>query len=336
MGIGIIATGSWLPERVVTNEQVCALVPDATPDWIASRAGIHARRWATATDATSDLASRAATAALRAAGLAAGDIDYLIVATSTGDSPQPPTACLVQDATGARNAACFDVNAVCSGFVFALHVAWSLLTANCGTHALVIGADLYSRSLNLSDRRTAVLLGDGAGAVIIGEVPGRTGMIGASLSSYGDASDLIGVAAGGSRLPASASTVAEGRHYFAMNGRGVRDFVLHNVPPLIDKLLSTTGTERADIDCFIPHQANGFLIGDLAARCGLEHAHRHQVVGKYGNLGSASVPVTLDDAVRAGKVAAGDLVLLAGFGGGMTAGACLLRWTGRTGKDLTG
>jgi 3-oxoacyl-[acyl-carrier-protein] synthase-3 len=326
MSVGIIGTGAWLPQREVTNEHVHALVPDAPPEWIVRKTGIHTRRYAAPDEATSDLASRAADQALRGAGLAAGSVDYLLVSTSTGDFPQPPTACLVQDKIGARNAACFDVNAVCSGFIYAVEVARSLVMANPGTHALVIGADLYSRFLDYSDRRTAVLLGDGAGAVLVGEVAEPYGIISAHLSSYGDASELIKIEAGGSRLPASARTVAEGRHCFTMQGRGVRDFVFDNVPALIGKLLASAGTTAADVDCFIPHQANGVLIGELAVRCGLEHAHRYQVVGKYGNLGSASIPVTLHDAIRHGAITAGDLVLLAGFGGGMTAGACLLRW----------
>lgn len=326
MTIGIIATGAWVPDREVTNEQVHALVPDASPEWIAGRAGIHTRRWAAPGEATSDLATRAARQALQAAGLPAGSIDYLLVSTSTADFPQPPTACLVQDKLGARNAACFDVNAVCSGFIYAVEVARAMVMANPGARALVIGADIYSRFLNFADRRTAVLLGDGAGAVVVGDVAEPYGFIAAHLASYGEASDLIRIEAGGSRLPASAQTVAEGRHYFTMQGRGVRDFVFDNVPVLIGKLLASAGITTADVDCFIPHQANGLLIGELAARCGLEHAHRHQVVSKYGNLGSASVPVTLHDAIRHGRIGTGDLVLLAGFGGGMTAGACLLRW----------
>jgi len=340
MSVGIIATGAWVPEREVTNEHVHALVPDADPEWIARKAGIHTRRWAAPDEATSDLASRAAGQALRAAGLPAGSVDYLLVSTSTADFPQPPTACLVQDKLGARNAACFDVNAVCSGFIYAVEIARAMVVANPGTRALVIGADIYSRFLNFSDRRTAVLLGDGAGAVIVGDVAEPYGIIGAHLSSYGDASDLIRIEAGGSRLPASAKTVAEGRHYFTMQGRGVRDFVFDNVPVLLGKLLASAGITTADVDCFIPHQANGMLIGELAVRCGLEHAHRHQVVSKYGNLGSASIPVTLHDAIRHGCVATGDLVLLAGFGGGMTAGACLLRWAPAPGAgddpDATG
>jgi acetoacetyl-CoA synthase len=327
MAIGILGTGAYVPERVVTNEEICALAPDATPDWILSRTGIVTRRYAAADQATSDLAARAAVRALEAAGVAAGDVDYVLVSTSTGDSPQPPTACLVQDLIGARNAACLDINVVCSGFVYGLEIARGLLTANPGTRALVIGADVYSRCLDYTDRRTCVLLGDGAGAVLAGEVPGPYGLGEIGLSSYGDARELIGVAAGGSRRPASAETVALGQHFFTMRGRDVRDFVLDNIPPLVDKLLSRAGLGPGDIGCFVPHQANGKLIGELAERCGLGAVPMARVVERYGNLGSASVPVALDDAVRSGVITGGDAVLLAGFGGGMAAGVGLVRWS---------
>jgi 3-oxoacyl-[acyl-carrier-protein] synthase-3 len=315
---------------VVTNEEICTLVPDATPDWILSRTDIATRRWADPDEATSDLAARAAVRALAAAGADAAGVDYLIVSTSTGDSPQPPTACLVQDLIGARNAACLDINVVCSGFVYGLEIARGLLALSPGTRALVIGADVYSRCLDFRDRRTSVLLGDGAGAVLAGEVPEPYGLRDIHLSSYGDARELIGVAAGGSRLPASASTVARGQHFFTMQGRGVRDFVLDNIPPLVDKLLSRTGLGPDDVACFVPHQANGALIGELAGRCGLGGTRLARIVEKYGNLGSASVPVALDDAVRGGAVHRGDAVLLAAFGGGMAAGVGLVRWSGTT------
>ena len=326
MGISIIATGGYVPERVVTNEELCTIVEDATPEWILNRAGIASRRYAAPEQATSDLAAIAAARALAVSGLAAADIDYLIVATSTGDSPAPPTSCFVQDQIAARNAACFDVNAVCSGFVFGLEIARSLVSANPGTHALVVGADLYSRFLDYRDRRTSVLFGDGAGAVIVAEVPGELGILDTYLSSYGDAHELIKLEGGGSRFPPSAASIAEGRHYVTMRGRDVRDFVLDNVPALVDKVLSRAGVAREDVDCFIPHQANGVLIDELAARCGLEGAHNHRIVRTFGNLGSASLPVALDEGVRSARIWPGDLVLMAAFGAGMAAGVCLMRW----------
>jgi 3-oxoacyl-[acyl-carrier-protein] synthase-3 len=321
-----------MPEWTVTNEDIARRVPGTTADQIVRKTDIRTRRFAQAGDATSDLAARAAARALEHAGLSADRVDYLIVATSTGDHPQPPTACLVQDRLGAYGAACFDINAVCAGFVHAVVLARSLVATRPGSHALVVGADLYSRILDFDDRRTAVLFGDGAGAAVVGAVPPSRGIVDFDLASRGDAHDLIRVEAGGSRQPASAKTLAGGGHYFRMKGRDVTDVVLHEVPPFVDKLLSRAGTTADEVTHIVPHQANGVLLAQLVDRCGLAGARTHRTVEKYGNVGSASVPVTLDEANRAGLLADGDLVLLLGFGGGMSMGACLLRWATPVGK----
>jgi 3-oxoacyl-(acyl-carrier-protein) synthase III len=327
VAIGIVSTGSYVPERIVTNDDIAALVPDVTPEWILRKTAIETRRWAAADEATSDLAAHAARRALAHIGFPVERIDYLIVSTSTGDFPQPPTATLVQNLIDATGAACLDINAVCAGFVYGLELARGLVTARPGSFALVIGADVYSRILNFDDRRTSVLLGDGAAAAIVGEVPDGRGFLDVDLRSDGEAQDLIKVAAGGSRTPTTLETVANGGHYFTMQGRGVRDFVMDNVPPMLEKQLARVGVTVDDVDCFVPHQANGVLLGELAERCGLAGTYTHRVVEKYGNVGSASVPVALDDAVRSGRITDGSLVLLTGFGGGMSMGSCLLRWS---------
>ncbi len=324
--IGVLGTGSCVPDRVVTNEEIANLVTDATPEWILRKTGISARRWALPGEATSDLAAVAATRALEQAGVPADRVTHLILSTSTGDFPQPPTACLVQDLIGAHGAACVDVNAVCAGFVYALDLARSVVATRPGAIVLVIGADVYSRILDLDDRRTAVLMGDGAGAAVVGEVP-EAGIIDVDLISFGEAHDLIKVAAGGSRAPATTATVTAGLHHFTMRGRDVRDFVMYNLPPVLDKLVTKAGLTQADVACFVPHQANAVLLRELADRCGLRDSQLHVTADRYGNLGSASVPVALDDAVRSGRINTGDLVLLAGFGGGMSVGTALLRWT---------
>jgi 3-oxoacyl-[acyl-carrier-protein] synthase-3 len=315
-----------MPEWVVTNAELAQRVPGTTAEAITSKTDIRARRFAAGTQATSDLAAAAANRALDGAGLSVDRIDYLIVSTSTGDHPQPPTSCLVQDLVGAYGAACFDVNAVCAGFVHGLVLAQSLVATRPGAHALVVGADLYSRILDFDDRRTAVLFGDGAGAAVVGEVSDDRGFDGYDLATRGDRHDLIWVDAGGSRRPASHKTLAEGGHFFRMKGRDVTDIVLHEVPPFVDKLLARAGMTAADVDHVVPHQANGRLLTQLVERCGLAGATTHRTVEKYGNVGCASVPVTLDEANRAGLLADGDLVLLLGFGGGMSMGASLLRW----------
>ena len=323
--IGALGTGSYLPARVVSNEELAGPA-GVTAEWIVRETQSRFRRVAAPDEATSDLAARASAAALEDAGLDAADLDYIVLATSTPDSPQPPSAALVQSALGATRAACFDLNAVCSGFVFALAAAHGLLNSRPDGIALVVAADVYSRTLNPADRRTAVLFGDGAGAVVIGPVPAGYGIAGFGLHSRGYAHELIGVPAGGSRLPASHETVDGGEHFFTMQGRAVAEFVLDQVPPALHQVLRHAGVAAGLVDHFVPHQPNGNLLDGLVAKAGLDRAITHRTLEAYGNVGSASVPVTLDAAHRAGAFADGDLVLLAGFGGGMAIGTCLVRW----------
>ncbi|MFG2130599.1 3-oxoacyl-ACP synthase III family protein [Streptomyces sp. NPDC048751] len=324
--IGILATGSYLPSTVVTNEEI-ARGAGVTDEWIVRKTGIRERRRADDRDATSDLAARAARAALEQAGVRAEDVAYIVLATSTPDHPQPATASIVQHLIGAVNAAAFDINAVCSGFVYALTVGERLLRASGeGRYALVIGADIYSRILDYSDRKTAILFGDGAGAVLLGGVPDTCGIRETSLLTRGDQYRLISVPAGGSRLPATEHTVEEGAHYFRMDGRGVRSFVQENLPEALHELLDRAGVSRDHVQHFVPHQANGVMLGEVWPALGLPAATMHLALERYGNTGSASVPVTLDIAHRRGEFADGDTVLMAGFGGGMTVGAILTQW----------
>jgi 3-oxoacyl-[acyl-carrier-protein] synthase-3 len=326
MAVGILGTGSYLPAQVVTNADLAERVPGADPDWIARKTLIRQRRFASPEQAASDLAALAARKALRDARLEPDDIDFLIVSTSTGDMPQPPTSTLVQRAIGAERAACFDINVVCAGFIFALSIAESLIAVNPLAKVLVIATDVYSRILDFTDRRTAVLFGDGAGAAVVGAVPQGYGVLERELVSRGDAASLIHVAAGGSRMPASPFTVTSGAHYFKMDGRGVRDFVNEEVPPALEMLLKRAGVTAEQVQHFVPHQANGMMLRELVVAAGLEQAITHLTLDRYGNVGSASVPVTLDEANRSAALRDGDLVLLAGFGGGMSVGASLLRW----------
>ncbi|WP_367819505.1 3-oxoacyl-ACP synthase III family protein [Streptomyces sp. LMG1-1-1.1] len=330
--VTVLGTGSYLPERVVTNEDIVARVPNTSAEWIESRTGIVQRRYAAPDEAASDLAVRAARAALDQAGLASDRIDFVIVSTTTGDAPIPATSSLVQRALGAHRAACFDINIACTGFVTALAVARAFVALRPETKALVIGTDVYTRFVDFEDRATSVLFGDGAGAAVVGALPGaRTGaergFLDIELVGRGDAHELIGMEAGGSRRPASAETVADGGHLLRMQGRGVKDFVLDNVPGILADLLKRCGHEATDVHHFVPHQANGRLVTELAAASGLDGAHTHLPLRHSGNIGSASVPVALDEANRSGALRDGDLVLLAGFGAGMAVGAGLLRWS---------
>ena len=327
--IGILSTGSYLPERIVPNSEIAGAA-GVTPEWIERKTGIRERRRAAPGQATSNLAAVAADRALIAAGLTASQIDYIVVATSTPDHPQPATASIVQHLIGARAAAAVDVNAVCSGFVYALAMAQGLLHG--GGRALVIGADIYSRILDYRDRRTAVLFGDGAGAVVLGPVPtggtGETGgLVRTALRGHGDAHGLIRVQAGGSRTPASEQTVRDGDHFFRMDGRGVRDFVNSQVPGAVSGLLRESSLSASDVRHLVPHQANGVMLRDLQSTLDLPRAALHLTVDRFANTGAASIPVTLDAAHRTGALDEGDLVLLAGFGGGMNIGVTLCRWT---------
>jgi acetoacetyl-CoA synthase len=323
---GIVATGSYLPRRVVTNDEIAARL-DVTPEWIERKTHIRSRRFAAPEEAASDLAVRAARAALENSGIPLERLGYLVVATSTGDHPQPPTSYLVQHALGAHDIACFDINVVCSGFVYGLQLARGLLALHPDRLAMVIGVDVYSRVLDFTDRRTAVLFADGAGAAILGAVPDPYGVVDVDLISRGDAHELIRVEAGGSRRPASTETLAEGAHFFRMNGRAVRDFVNENLPTALRDLVKRSGVTLDQVDHFVPHQANGVMLNEIVETTGLTNATTHRTVERFGNVGSASLPVTLDHANTTNQLRDGDLVLLSGFGGGMSIGSALLRWT---------
>ena len=334
MQFGIIGTGSHLPRQVVTNEELAVRLP-VSAAWIAERTGVHERRIAAPDQATSDLAVRAAEQALEAAGICPEWLDYVVVGTSTPDHPQPATAALVQAELAATYAAAFDVNAVCTSFVYALDVARGLLTADSGArYALVIGADTYSRQLDYSDHRTCVLFGDGAGAVVLGPVGADEGMLSSRLLTDGRLRDLVKVEGGGSRRPLTADGLEAGEHLFTMRGREVRRYVEETVPELVGELLKEAKLELADIDLVVPHQANGVLVRSCFEAMEYPLDRVHMTCSSYGNTAAASVPVTLDDAVRTRGIGSGARVLLLGIGGGMSAGASLHRWvgTGRAGQ----
>ncbi|MEU5689484.1 3-oxoacyl-ACP synthase III family protein [Streptomyces venezuelae] len=323
-GIAVLGTGAYVPERIVTSDEVGAPA-GVDGDWIIRKTKIRERRWAAPGQATSDLAVAAGRRALAAAGLTPGDLTLIVVATSTPDRPQPPTAAYVQQQLGAVGAAAFDVNAVCSGSVFALSVAQSML-AQQGGRALVIGADVYSRILDPADRRTVVLFGDGAGALVLGSDSPGPRVRHVALHSFGDLSGLIEVPAGGSRRPADPAALEAGLQYFTMQGREVRRFVVEQLPQLTKEFLHEAGVAAEDIAHFVPHQANGVMLDTGLEDLVLPNATTHLTLEHYGNTGSASVPITLDAAVGRGAFRPGDLVLLAGFGGGMSAGFALLEW----------
>ncbi|WP_250282035.1 MULTISPECIES: 3-oxoacyl-ACP synthase III family protein [unclassified Frankia] len=324
--IGVLGTGSYLPEAARDNDEIARRY-GVDNNWIIRKTGIAERRIAAPTEATSDLATAAGQRALEAAGVDAADLDLVVVATSSPDQPQPATACIVQANLGASHAAAFDMNAVCTGFVYATAAVAAMMRGTPGMHrALVIGADTYSRILNDQDRSTSVLFGDGAGAVVLGPVPSGYGVLASDLNADGRLADLVTVPAGGSRQPVSPEALASRKHLFHMNGREVRQFVWQVVPAAVLAILAATDTTVADLDLVVPHQANGVLVRDCLASLDFDEDRVHYTVDRYGNTGAASVAVTLDDAVRAGRLDDGSTVLLLGFGGGMTWGSVLLRW----------
>lgn len=328
----ILGTGSYVPATEVTNEEIACRF-DVTEDWILRKTRVRSRRHAAAGEAASDLAVRAAREALADANTAPEGIVHVIVATTTPDSPLPPTACLVQAAIGADRASAFDINVGCSGFAHALAIADALLWARPGGHALVIGADIWSRFTDPADRSTAVLLADAAGAVVLGPGPGLGRVVDSELRSRGADAGMLTIRGGGSRYPATHQTVEEHDHYLRMEGREVTGFVRSEVPRLVHRLLVRAGIEIGDVAHLVPHQANGVLLETLRADLGLEGADLHTTVESFGNSGAASLPVTLDHAHRAGAMKEEDLVLLAGFGGGMAVGANLVRWHGRSSDE---
>ncbi|QKW10551.1 ketoacyl-ACP synthase III [Streptomyces sp. NA04227] len=321
---GILGLGTYVPPRIVTNNEAGANA-GIDDEWITRKTAIRQRRWAEPHQATSDLATHAAHTALTNAHITPDQLTTIVVATSTPDRPQPPTAAYVQHQLRATNAAAFDINAVCSGEIFALSTIHGALTHR-GGHALLIGADLYSRILNPTDPKTICLFGDGAGAMIISHNTPHAHLRHLALHTFGELAHLIEVPAGGSRLPTNNHTLQTGSQYFTMNGRQVRQFVEEKLPQLTKQFLHEAGVTPDDIHHFIPHQANGIMLETVFTHLALTHATMHQTLTHYGNTGAASIPITLDKATRENAFKPGDLILLAGFGGGMSAGFALLEW----------
>lgn len=326
MSTAILGTGSYLPEAVLTSADLGQRL-GVGRQWIVDKTRIMERRVAAADEATSDLATRAAQEALTAAGLTAADLDLIVVATSTPDYPIPSTACIVQGNLGAARAAAFDVDAVCTGFVYALVSTHAMLVADALPRtALVIGADTYSRILDYEDPKTCILFGDGAGAVVMGKVPDGRGLMASTLGADGTTSHYVRIPGGGSRRPATSDTVAGRDHYFKMLGREVRALAGEIMPEIVRELLKSAELDLDAVNLVVPHQANGTMLEDLADVLGLAPGVMHLTIQRYGNTGAASVPITLDDAVRTGRLNRDDILFLVAFGGGMTWGGAALRW----------
>ncbi|MCM3131941.1 ketoacyl-ACP synthase III [Paenibacillus polysaccharolyticus] len=323
--VGIIGTGKYVPEKILTNSDLEKMV-DTNDEWIVSRTGIKERHIAAPDQATSDLAFEAAIKALESAGMTGSDLDLIIVATITPDSSFPSTACILQDKLGAKGAAAFDLSAACSGFVYGLATATSFIQSGMYNNALVIGADCLSRITDYTDRNTCVLFGDGAGAVVVGEVPEGRGFKAFDLGAEGAGGSLLQIEGGGSRLPASAETVENKKHYIYMNGREVFKFAVRVMGTATIEVLRKAGMDRTDVDLFVPHQANVRIIQSAMQRLELPEEKVVVNVDKYANTSAASIPLALVEAAEEGRMKAGDTVLMVGFGGGLTWGASVLVW----------
>lgn len=323
--VGIIGTGKYVPEKILTNSDLEKIV-ETNDEWIVSRTGIRERHIAAPHEATSDLAYEAARKALESANMKAEDLDLIIVATVTPDSSFPSTACILQDKLGAKGAAAFDLSAACSGFVYSLATAVGFIQNGMYNNALIIGADTLSRITDYTDRNTCVLFGDGAGAVIIGEVPEGRGFQSFDLGAEGSGGNLLKLEAGGSRLPASQQTVEDKKHFIYMNGREVFKFAVRVMGSATERVLTKAGLGKEDIDLFVPHQANIRIIQSAMQRLDLPPEKCVINVDKYANTSAASIPLALVEAAEEGRMKEGDTVLMVGFGGGLTWGASVLIW----------
>lgn len=323
--VGIIGTGKYVPEKILTNSDLEKIV-ETNDEWIVSRTGIRERHIAAPHEATSDLAYEAALKALESAGMKAEDLDLIIIATVTPDSSFPSTACILQDKLGAKGAAAFDLSAACSGFVYSLATATGFIQNGMYNNALIIGADTLSRITDYTDRNTCVLFGDGAGAVILGEVPEGRGFQSFDLGAEGSSGSLLKMEAGGSRMPASQQTIDDKKHFIYMNGREVFKFAVRVMGTATERVLTKAGLTKEDIDLFVPHQANIRIIQSAMQRLDLPEDKCVINVDRYANTSAASIPLALVEAAEEGRMKEGDTVLMVGFGGGLTWGASVLKW----------
>jgi 3-oxoacyl-[acyl-carrier-protein] synthase-3 len=314
----IVGTGGYLPEKVLSNRDL-ELAVDTTDEWIYTRTGIRQRHIAADGEKTSDLALEASRSALRAAGITAGDLDLIVVATTTPDMVFPSTACLLQAKLGVRNCPAFDVQAVCSGFVYGLSTADSFMRSGQYRNALVVGAEIYSRILDWSDRSTCVLFGDGAGAVVLrrDSTPGIMSSHLHADGSYANQLSVPGTVSGGK---------VSGRPLLQMDGGGVFKFAVKALDDLVEETLAANGMRKSEIDWLVPHQANIRIIQASAKKLGLSMEKVVVTVDRHANTSAASIPLALDEAVRDGRIRAGQHVLMEAVGGGFTWGAALVKW----------
>ncbi|MGC2398702.1 MAG: beta-ketoacyl-ACP synthase III [Acidobacteriaceae bacterium] len=322
----ISALGTYVPPRILNNSDLSKMV-DTSDDWIMQRLGIRERHLVEPGMATSDMAVEAARRCLEQRGLAASEVEVIIVATVTPDMLFPATACLVQDKLGARGAWGFDLSAACSGFVYALQVGAKFVESGAHSRVMVIGADTMSSIIDYTDRSTCVIFGDGAGAVLIEPAAeGEVGLIDFAHEIDGSGGAALNMPAGGSRLPASAETVAGKMHFVHQDGQAVYKYAVRKMVEISSKLLKANDIQASDLGCMIPHQANRRIILSTAERLGLPVERVIINIDRFGNTTAATIPLAMQTALDTERLKRDDLVLLTSVGAGFTVGACLVRW----------
>lgn len=322
---GIIGLGAYVPEKIMTNFDFEKIM-ETSDEWIRTRTGIEERRFAAPEQATSDLAVEAAKKALINANVSIDEIELIIVATCTPDYLVTSSACLVQKKLGAVNAAAMDLGAACSGFVYALTVANSMIVSGVYKKILVIGAETLSRIINMEDRNTAVLFGDGAAAAVVGEVEENYGILSSYLGSDGDINETLVVKAGGTKYPMTEERMENKENYLKMKGQEVFKFAVNALPNATKEALEKSGLSSEDVDIVIPHQANSRIIETASKKLGIPMDKFYLNLNKFGNTSAASIGIAMEEALNKKLIKKGDVVAITGFGGGLTFGSLIMRW----------
>jgi 3-oxoacyl-[acyl-carrier-protein] synthase III len=323
--VGISGLGSCLPDKILSNADLEKIV-DTNDEWIETRTGIRERRIVDEDTALSDICVVAAQRALEDAGVHAEDIDLILVATITPDFVFPSTACILQDKLGAKKAAALDIEAGCSGFLYGLAVGSQFIATGMYNKVLVIGGETLSKILDMTDRGTCILFGDGAGAAVLSPVEDGNGFLSFVLGAQGQGGENLCMPAGGSRNPASEETVKNRQHFVKMAGNDVFKFAVRIMGEASVQSLEKAGLTTKDVDVLIPHQANIRIIDAAMKRLDLDRDRVVVNLDKYGNMSAASIPVALDEAVKEGRIKNGDTIVMVGFGAGLTWGACTMKW----------
>src|SRR6195256_4444390 len=322
---GIVGTGHSYPEGILTNAELAKMV-ETSDEWITSRTGIKQRRKAAPGEYTSMFAVKAARQAIERAGLQVEDIDLLLCATVSPDQILPSTGCIIQAELGANKAAAMDIVAACSGFLYGLTLAESMIRTGQARYALVIGAEILTQYVDYTDRGTCILFGDGAGAAVLGPVDASRGILAARIRSDGRYLEQLYSPGGGTRRPPTSETLAAGDHFFKMKGNELFKVAVRSMAEISNEVLEEAGLSANDVKLFIPHQANQRITDAVASKLNVDSERVYSNIAMHGNTSSASIPIALDECVEAGRISQGDLVLMASFGGGVTWGGVLVRW----------